>query len=243
MALPMNSAPVHSLTLPSTGKVLKYRPFLIKEEKTLLLAQQSESINTMVDSLKQVIQSCLDVKSNQDEPIDVDQFASFDLEYVFTQIRAKSVGEIVDLYLKCDTCEDEKAVSKVSVDLTKIQVEKNPNHTNKIDLYDDVGIVIKYPTVDVLKRMEQVDVSDLDAVFDIVVECIDYIYTTEEVFHAKEQSKEELVEFLNNLSSEQFSKIQNFFETMPRLRQKISYECPVCGKKHDKTLEGLTSFF
>lgn len=237
MALPMNTTPVYTLTVPSTGKQLKFRPFLIKEEKTLLIAQQSEDTSVMVESLKEVIQSCI-----KDE-IDVNGLATFDLEYIFTQIRSKSVGEIIDLMLLCDTCTDEKAVAKVSIDLTKIQVEQNPEHKSKIHLYQDVGIVMKYPTLDILKKMESVNTNDLDEVFNIVVDCIDFIYNEEEVFHAKEQTKQELLDFLNNLSSDQFAEVQKFFETMPKLKHEIDYECPVCSKKHHKVLEGLNSFF
>jgi hypothetical protein len=237
MALPINSTPVYNLTLPSTGKSLKFRPFLIKEEKALLLAGQSEDAKVMVDSLKQVIKSCIK------DDIDVEDLATFDLEYLFTQIRAKSVGEIVELYLKCDTCEDEKAVAKIEIDLTQIQVEKNPDHVNKIILFDDVGVALKYPTIDVIKRFENIDNANMDEVFSIVIDCIDYIYTTTEVFHAKDQTKDELNTFLNNLSSEQFKKLQDFFETMPRLKHAIDYKCPVCNKEHHKVLEGLQSFF
>ena len=237
MALPMNNTPVYTLTVPSTGAKVRYRPFLVREEKSLLVAQQSEDAAVMVETLKEVVDSCVK------DPIDINSLATFDLEYIFTQIRAKSVGEIVDLYLKCDTCTGEKAVAKVDIDLTKLAVEKNPEHKSEIALFNDVGIKMKYPTVDILKRLEIVDSSDLEQIFDVVTECIEYIYTSDEVFHAKEQTKEELLEFLNNLTSEQFAKVQQFFETMPRLKYKIEYNCPVCGKHHDKTLEGLQSFF
>ncbi len=237
MALPMNSTPVYTLTVPSSGKQMKFRPFLIKEEKTLLIAQQSEDPIVMVESLKEVIQSCIK------DDVDVNELATFDLEYIFTQIRSKSVGEIIELMMLCDTCTDDKAVAKVSIDLTKIQVEKNPDHKSKIHLYQDVGIVMKYPTLDILKKMESVNTNDLDEVFNIVVDCIDFIYNEEEVFHAKEQTKQELLDFLNNLSSDQFAEVQKFFETMPKLKHEIDYVCPVCSKEHHKVLEGLNSFF
>ena len=237
MALPMNETPVYTLEIPSTKTKVKYRPFLIKEEKALLIAQQSEDSIVMVDTLKQVVKSCL--KDN----VDVDEFATFDLEYVFTQIRAKSVGEIIDLKIRCDDCTDEKAIATVFVDLTKLKVDISPDHNNKINLFDDVGIVLKYPTIDVIKMFEVLNTNDLDQVFDVIVNCIDYIFTDKEVFYAKEQSKEELVEFLNNLTSDQFERVQKFFETMPRLKQEIEYVCPVCSKKHQRVLEGLQSFF
>lgn len=237
MALPMNSTPVYTIKVPSTGKEFKFRPFLVKEEKILLIAQQSEDLLVMVDSLKQVIKSC----SKSD--VDINTLASFDLEYIFTQIRAKSVGENVELLLKCDTCEDDKAVVKINIDLTKLEVTKPENHNNNIMLFDDVGIVLKYPSLDILKLLESDTKNEMDDIFSVVADSIDSIYNTTEVFHAKDQTKDELLDFLNNLTSEQFSKIQLFFETMPRLKQDIEYTCPVCQKKHEKLLEGLSSFF
>lgn len=237
MALPMNTAPVNNLIVPSTGKQIKYRPFLIKDEKALLIAQQSEDPHVMFDTLKDVIRSCTN------NEVDVDALAIFDVEYIFTQIRAKSVGERVELFLKCDTCEDEKAVTQVNIDLTQLQVEKDPSHTNKVELYDDVGVVLKYPSLELITKLEQLDSENIEQLFNVVVECVDYIYTSKEVFHAKEQDKNELLEFLNNMTSDQFAKVQTFFETMPRLKKEISYNCPICGKKHDKVLEGLQSFF
>jgi hypothetical protein len=237
MALPINSTPVYNLTVPSTGKKVNYRPFLIKEEKALMLAQQSEDTKVMIESLKNVIKDCIK------DPIDVDALATFDIEYIFTQIRAKSVGEIVDLMLKCDTCEDEKAVAQVSIDLTSIEVSKDPAHSTKINLFDDVGVLMKYPTVDLVKQLENLENASIDQVFDVVINCMEGIYTTEEMWNAKDQTKAEMLEFLNNLSSDQFEKIQQFFETMPRLKKQVTYDCPVCGKHHEKVLEGLQSFF
>jgi hypothetical protein len=238
MALPINSTPIYTLTIPSTKKEIKYRPFLIKEEKSLLIAQQSEDTGVMVDSLKEVIKSCV-----QDKTINVDAFATFDLEYVFTQIRARSVGEVIDLTLKCDACTDENASATVKIDLLKLKVQTPENHTTKIELFDDVGITMKYPTMDVVKKLESLNTNDIDSVFNIVVECIDYIYNSTEVFAAKDQSKTELMDFLNNLTSDQFEKVQSFFETMPKLSHAIDYTCPVCKKEHHKVLEGLNSFF
>lgn len=237
MALPQNTTAIYAMEVPSNGKKIKFRPFLIKEEKSLLIAQQSEDPVVMVDTLKEVIKSCVK------DDIDVDTLATFDLEYIFTQLRAKSVGEIIELMLRCDDCTDDKAVSPVSIDLTKIKVSKDPAHTNKIHLFDEVGIVMKYPTVDILKSIESVDGSDLEAVFKVVVDCVDYIYSGDELFYAKDQSPEELMDFLNNLTSDQFENVQNFFSSMPKLKHEIDYKCPVCSKEHHKVLEGLTSFF
>ena len=225
------------MEIPSTGKKVKFRPFLVKEEKALLLAQQSEDPVTMVETLKSIIESCVsgDYK--------IDNLATFDLEYIFTQIRGKSVGETVDLLFPCDVWDDEKAKVKISFDITKIQVEKSPEHNKKIELFGDVGVVMRYPTMQTISKLENMKADTIDDIFDIVAGCIDFIYQGDEVFYGKEQSKEDLLEFLNNLTSEQFKKIQKFFETMPRLKQEVDYNCPVCGLHHHKVLEGLQSFF
>lgn len=240
MALPMMSAPTYTMVVPSSGVSVKFRPFLVKEEKALLIAQQSEDIGVMIQTLKGIINTCVLDK------IDVDKLATFDLEYMFTQIRAKSVGEIIELIFPCDIDhgeDNEKAKVKVSIDLTTLIVEKDPNHNNKINLFGDVGVVMKYPTMDVMKRLENLDTNDLDKVFGVVADSIDYIYQGEEIFYGKEQKHEELLQFLNNLTSEQFVKVQQFFATMPRIKKEIEYTCPVCQRQHKKMLEGMQSFF
>lgn len=239
MALPKQSAPTYTIEIPSSKQELKFRPFLVKEQKALLLAQQSEDPVVMADTLKSVIQSCAQ------SSIDVNKLAVFDLEYVFSQIRAKSVGETVDLLFYCDTCDDEKAKVKISIDLTNLKVEHFPGHEQKISLFDDVGISMKYPSIDVIKNIEKLGntENEIDLVFDIIAECVDYIYDSNELYYAKEQSKTELVEFINNLTGDQFAKIELFFETMPKLQYNVDYSCPVCKKAHHKTLEGLNNFF
>jgi len=240
MALPMMSAPTYTMVVPSSGVSVKFRPFLVKEEKALLIAQQSEDVGVMFQTLKGIINTCVLDK------LDVDKLATFDLEYMFTQIRAKSVGEIIELIFPCDIDhgeDNEKARVKVSIDLTTLIVEKDPNHNNKINLFGDVGVVMKYPTMDVMKRLENLDTNDLDKVFGVVADSIDYIYQGEEIFYGKEQKHEELLQFLNNLTSEQFVKVQQFFATMPRIKKEIEYTCPVCQRQHRKMLEGMQSFF
>jgi hypothetical protein len=239
MALPMNATPVYTLTVPSTQKQFKYRPFLVKDEKALLIAQQSEEHVVMLDTVKSVIAAC--AKSD----IDVDKLASFDIEYIFLQMRAMSVGEAVDLIFQCDVdhgVDNERAQSAVRVNLLEVKVENFEGHTNKISLFDDVGIMLKYPTINTLKRLEETNSNDVDQVFDVIVDCIDYIYNTDEVFPAKDQTRQELIEFLNNLTSDQFEKLQQFFYTMPQLRAYVKYTCPVCNKDHNKYMEGLASF-
>ncbi len=240
MALPLNSTPVYNLVIPSTKKTVNYRPFLVKDQKALMLAQQSENDKVMVDTLKNVIKSCIT------DPIDIDSLAMFDLEYIFTQLRSKSVGETVELIMSCDVDHGEQnklAKTNVTIDLNQIQVTPKEGHTPKISLWGDVGIVMKYPSVDVLKKFQTINESDTDGVFNIISQSIDYIYNNEEVFHAKDQSKEEMAEFVNNLTTEQFQKIQQFFETMPKLSYDVNYSCPVCSKHHSVRLEGMDSFF
>lgn len=239
MALPLQSTPTYNLTIPSTGKTVRFRPFLIKEEKSLLIAQQSEDLMIMIDTLKSVIKDCLLDK------VDVEKFATFDIEYIFTQIRAKSVGETVDLIVQCDEDhgeQNEKARVKLIIDLSTIVVEKDPNHTNKIELFGDVGMVLRYPTIEMMKRMESAE-DNLESIFQIVADSVDYIYQGEEIFYAKETSREEVLQFLENLTSDQFAKVNEFFTTMPRIKKDVEYKCPLCGKEHKKTLEGLQSFF
>jgi len=240
MALPMMSTPTYNLVIPSTKKSVKYRPFLVKEEKSILIAQQSEDIVVMVDTLKDVIRSCILDK------VDPESLSTFDLEYIFTQIRAKSVGEIVELFFPCDVDhgdDNEKAKVKISIDLTKIEVEFPEEHTNKIELFGDVGIMMKYPTIELMTKLEKTDQDDLDNIFDIVASCIDLIYEGDKLHYAKETKKEELLEFLYNLNSEQFVKVQKFFATLPRIKKDVEYNCPICGLHHKKTLEGMQSFF
>jgi hypothetical protein len=240
MALPVMSTPTYNLVIPSTKKSVKYRPFLVKEEKSILIAQQSEDIVVMVDTLKDVIRSCILDK------VDPDSLSTFDLEYIFTQIRAKSVGEIIELFFPCDVDhgeQNDKAKVKISIDLTKIEVEFPEEHTNKIDLFGEVGIMMKYPTIEIMSKLEKTNSDDLDNIFDIVADCIELIYEGDKIHYAKEQKKEELLEFLYNLNSEQFVKVQNFFATLPRIKKDVEYNCPICGLHHKKTLEGMQSFF
>jgi Zn finger protein HypA/HybF involved in hydrogenase expression len=237
MSLPMNTTPSYTLEIPSTKTKVKYRPFLVREEKALLIAQQSEDPEVMINTLKEVIAGCIK------DDIDVDSLATFDLEYLFTQIRSKSVGEEIELIFPCTHCNDEKAKVKIKFDLTNIKVQTPDNHTKKVELFGDVGVMMKYPTIEVIDKIESLNSNDIDAVFGVVAGCIDYIYDSSEIYYAKEQTKDELMEFLNNLTSDQFAKIQEFFQTMPKLKQEVDYKCPVCGADNHTVLEGLASFF
>ena len=239
MALPMNSTPIYNLVIPSTKKSITYRPFLVKDQKTLLIAQQSDDQRIMIDSLKEVIKSCVT------EPIEINKPAIFDIEYIFTQLRSKSVGETVDIVLSCDEDHGEdnaKAKIQHTVDLSQLTVQEKEGHTNKIELFGTVGVVMKYPNIDDVKKLQGGEVT-ADDTFKLVASSIDYIYDAESVYHSKDQTEQELMDFINNLTSEQFGKIQSFFDTMPKLTHTVNYNCPVCNKAHTILLEGMQSFF
>ena len=236
MALPMNSTPLYKIQIPSSGKEITFRPFLVREEKALLLSQQSESTEIMVNTLKEIIQNCVK------EPINIDSLAIFDYEYLFTQIRAKSVGELVDLIFTCAHCEQENNKVKMSIDLTKIPIVKDPDHSNKIPLFDDVGVLMNYPSLDTFKKAEGKE-EDLNVVMDVVIDCIEAIYKGDEMFYAKEQTRKEVEDFVMNLTKEQFDKIEKFFVTVPKYKQDIEFDCPACGQHNLSTVEGPASFF
>ena len=183
------------------------------------------------------IESCIEDKIKSSD------LAIFDIEYIFTQLRAKSVGEFVDLILRCDSCEDEKASVKYQIDLTKIQVNIPKEHSKTITLFNDVGVVMKYPSLEMLKKLENLDGSNAEAIFEIVASCIDSIYDSEQMYSAKDHKPEEIRQFIDNLTQEQFIKLQSFFETMPKLEEKVKYRCPLCSKDHEKYVRGLESFF
>lgn len=241
MALPMNSAPTYVMEIPSTKQKVNFRPLLVKEEKALLIAQQSDDTGVMVDTLKNIIRSCI-----LTENINVDSLAVFDLEYIFVQLRAKSVGEFAELFFGCDEDhgpDNEKAKVKININLLDVKVDFPKDHKNKIELFDDVGVIMKYPSLDVIEKINENTSEDIETLFSLVADSIQSIYNTDTVWDSKDQTKEELIEFLNNLSSQQFLKIQDFFITMPKLSHKVKHKCPVCGKNNETVLEGLKSFF
>lgn len=237
MALPKSATPTYELKVPTTGENVKYRPFLVKEEKTLLLAHQSENIGVMIDTLKTVIDACTFGILN------IDKLAMVDIEYIFIQLRAKSVGEISELNFSCKKCEDPKAKMKVNIDLTQLEVTFNPEHKKDIELFDDVGVRMKYPSIDTINKLKNVSDTQSESIFDIIVDCIDCVYDSDNVYPAIEQSRQELIDFVDNLTQEQFLKLQQFFETMPKLEKVVEFDCPICGYHHVNTIQGLDGFF
>ena len=235
MALPKINTPTYELVVPSTGEEIRYRPFLVKEEKILLMAMESGDNKEIIRAIQDIVKECTYDK------LKLSTMPMFDIEYLFLNIRAKSVGEITTLRLKCP--DDEKTTVKVDVNLTEIEVQTDKNHTNKIELTDEMGIMMKYPTIDSFAG----DMSEINAsnMLEVISGCIDSIYDKggEEVFEAKDQTTKELIEFIEQLNSKQFKNIQGFFDTMPKLKHIIKVKNPKTKKESEVVLQGLNDFF
>lgn len=236
MALPKQILPTYSTKLPSTGEEVKFKPFTTKNEKALLLAQESEELDVMIDTLIDVLKDCIITK------LDYDKLAIFDIEYLFLQIRCRSVGEIAELIFSCDACTDEKAKMKVSFDLNKVNVEFDKTHTKRIVLFDEVGVLMKYPTYKTLNKINE-NKTEGEIEFDLILECIDYIFNGNEIHKLEDESPQEVIDFFDGLTKPNFQKIYQFFDTMPKLVQRVKFNCPVCDKTHNKIMEGIEYFF
>ena len=233
MPLPKLSIPEYELEMPITGKKVAYRPFLVKEEKLLYLAMESQDNKQMVKAVKTIIKNCTNLKSN------VDKLATFEIEYIFLRIRAKAVGEISEF--KITAPDDEKTSIPVQIPLEEVEVQVPDGHDKKIKLDDKIGIVMKYPSLDAFIQQNMSENPTVDDIFEMAAKCIDQVYDEEEVYDSF--SHKEALEFLENLNSEQFALIQNFFETMPKLSHTIEVYNPKTKVKSEVVLEGLASFF
>jgi len=238
MPLPKISTPTYELDLPSNGKTIKYRPFLVREEKLLVLAMESEDPKQITSAIKAVIKNCIETRG-----IKVETLPTFDIEYLFLNIRGKSVGEEVELNIICQ--DDGTTTVPVKILLDDIKVLKNPEHTNKIKLDDSLVMEMKYPSLDQFIKSNFDFNSDnaMDQSFDLISSCIDKIYNEEEVWDAGDVTKKELEDFLEQMNSSQFKQIEKFFETMPKLSHTIKVTNPNTGVESEVTLEGLSSFF
>ena len=231
MALPKQQLPIFSTVIPSTKQKIKFRGFTVKEEKSLLLAQESEDPDTIVNAVNEILSACIQDK------IDVLNLATFDIEYLMTHIRAKSVGETVKLRMPCDVNPDHKRTN-IEIDISKIEVRIPEGHSKVIKLYDDVGVTMKYPTIHTILEVEKA------TGLEVIAMCMENIFTSEEVFPAEEQTKEELMYFLEGLTKAQVEKIENeFFEKMPSFEFEFEYKCQDCGAEHKKIIKGLANFF
>jgi hypothetical protein len=236
MPLPKLAVPTYELELPSTGQKIKYRPFLVKEEKILLLAMESEDEKQMTDAVKTILKNCI-----QTAKIKVEDLALFDIEYLFLNIRGKSVGEQIELTATCP--DDGETTVPVTVDIDDIKVTKNEEHSNIIDMGSGISIVMKYPSMDLFVKNNISTNPNVDDVFDIAGSCICQIVEGEDVYEASNFSKKEIKEFLEGMSTQQFISVQKFFETMPKLSHTITVKNPNTGVESDIVIEGLASFF
>lgn len=248
MALPKIKSPIYELTLHSTKKSYKYRPFLVKEQKILLMALESQDPKEMLRAIKQIITNCCI------DDIEVDKLPMFDLEYFFLRLRGKSIGEEIELKLTHPTGLNSKGEmcefnTPFKLNVMDVEVEVGDDHTNKVVLDDEsgVGVVLKYPTMALADKLQGLNSNDNKSQFDViqgvVIESIDYIFDNENTYPASESTKNELLEFINGLSQEQFAKLTTFFNTMPKLRKEIKWTCSQCGCDDKIELEGMTSFF
>ena len=238
MPLPKIATPTYELELPSTGKSVKYRPFLVKEEKVLVIALESEDNKQITNAIKAVLKSCILSKG-----IKVEDLPTFDIEYLFLNIRGKSVGEDLEVNIICP--DDNETQVPVTINLDDIEVQRDDNHTNKIKVDDSIMMEMKYPSLDqfIKNNFDFKEGNQMDQSFDLIASCIDKIYTEDEVWSTADCTKKEVKEFLESMNSSQFKDIEKFFETMPKLQHTITVKNPKTKVESDVVLEGLASFF
>ena len=235
MALPKVNTPTYELAVPSTDDKIKFRPFLVKEEKILLIAMEAQEQSGILNAVKDIVKSCTFDK------FDVNRAPIFDIEYIFLNIRAKSVGEVSTVNLRCP--DDNETFVQTEIDLTKVDVQITEGHTNKIELTDEMGMIMTYPTLDSFS--DSTTVINASNMLDVIASCVAQIYDKkgEDVYDAKDSTKQELIDFLESLNSKQFLEIQKFFDTMPKLTHTVNIENPETKVKSDITLTGLNDFF
>ena len=238
MPLPTIVTPTYELELPSTGKKIKYRPFLVKEEKLLVLALETENTKDISTAIKTVLKNCI-----QSRGVKVENLPTFDIEFLFLNIRGKSVGEEVEVNLIAP--DDEETQVPVTINLDDIQIQKTEEHTNKVKLDDALTMEMKYPSLDqfIKSNFDFTEEVNMDQSFDLIASCIDKIYNEEEVWSTADCTKKEVKEFLEQMNSMQFKEIEKFFETMPKLSHSVTFTNPKTKVESTVVLEGLSSFF
>ena len=238
MPLPKIATPTYELELPSTGKSIKYRPFLVKEEKVLVIALESEDTKQITNAIKAVLKNCVLTKV-----IKVENLPTFDIEFLFLNIRGKSVGEEIEVNIVCP--DDGETNVPVFIDLDSIQVEKDDDHTNQIKLDDDLMMEMKYPSLEqfIKNNFDFQEGNQMDQSFELIATCIDKIYNEDEVWATADCTKKEVKDFLESMNSSQFKEIEKFFESMPKLKHTIEVTNPNTKVKSEVVLEGLASFF
>ena len=238
MPLPKIATPVYELELPSTGQTIEYRPFLVKEEKVLVIALESEDTKQITTAIKNVIKNCIRTKG-----VKVEDLPTFDIEYLFLNIRGKSVGEEIEVNVTCP--DDGVTQVPITINLDDIQVQKNEEHSNRIKVDDNIMMEMKYPSLDqfIKNNFDFDEKNAMDQSFDLIATCIDKVFTEEEVWAVEDCSKKEIVDFLEQMNSSQFKEIEKFFETMPKLSHSIKVKNPKTKKENTVVIEGLAGFF
>jgi|TARA_B110000211_G_C13959998_1_gene500126 hypothetical protein len=236
MALPKLNTPTYELEVPSTDEKIKYRPFLVKEEKILMIAMESKDNAQIIQAVKDIVTSCTFEKVN------VSTMPMFDMEFIFLNIRAKSVGEVSKIKVLCP--DDKTTYANVELDLTEVAVQVGDDHTNKIELTDEMGMIMTYPTIDSFLETG-IETITADNMLDVIGSCVLQIYEEkgEKVYQAKDQTKKELTDFIESMNSGQFRKLQSFFDSMPKLKHTIKVKNPKTKKTSDVVLSGLNDFF
>jgi len=236
MALPKLTTPTYELEIPSTDEKIKFRPFLVKEEKILMMAMESKASADITQAVKDIVMECTFNK------VDISNMPMFDVEYIFLNIRSKSVGEVSKLKILCQ--DDGKTYADVELDLNEVKVQVGDDHTNKIELTEDMGLIMKYPTIDSFSETGIRDINPSN-MLDVISTCILQIYEKkgEKTYDPKDQTKKELTEFIEQLNTKQFKDVQKFFETMPKLKHEITVKNPKTKKENKVTLTGLNDFF
>lgn len=238
MPLPKIATPTYELELPSTGQPIQYRPFLVKEEKLLVIALESEDTKQITTSIKTVIKNCILTKG-----IKVEDLPTFDIEYLFLNIRGKSVGEEIEVNIICP--DDEETQVPVKINIDDIRVQKSEEHSNRIKIDNSIMMEMKYPSLEqfIKNNFDFAGANAIDQSFELIASCIDKIYTEEEVWTTTDCTKKEINEFLDQMNSSQFKDIEKFFETMPKLSHTIKVINPNTNVESEVVLEGLSSFF
>jgi hypothetical protein len=236
MALPKLNTPTYELEVPSTDEKIKYRPFLVKEEKILMIAMESKDNAQIIQAVKDIVTSCTFEKVN------VSTMPMFDMEFIFLNIRAKSVGEVSKIKVLCP--DDKTTYANVELDLTEVEVQVGDDHTNKIELTDEMGMIMTYPTIDSFLETG-IETITADNMLDVIGSCVLQIYEEkgEKIYQAKDQTKKELTDFIESMNSGQFRKLQSFFDSMPKLKHTIKVKNPKTKKTSDVVLSGLNDFF
>ena len=239
MPLPKVNTPTYELVLPSSGRKIKYRPFLVREEKILIMALESEDVKQITSAVVEILNGCILTKGTK-----IEKMSTFDIEYLFLNVRSKSVGETIDVNIICP--DDNKTSVQMNIDLDTIKIKKDRTHKDTIKIDDSLSMKMRYPSMDQFIESNfdsSTQGDDIKTTLDMIISCIDTIYTEEESWSGADSSKKELQEFIEQLNSKQFKLIENFFTTMPKLTHKVKVKNPNTGVESEVVLEGLAAFF